>query len=322
MFEDLVGIGQLADIFLHFLVPFQELDGEVTGGEALTKIGLFLQVFLNFLDAMLQFVSVIDMDMPVVCVGIFGAFIDLYDLIVKIVHALARLEDGGHHRQTEELRELVGIHVVTALHRFVEHVERYDHTEVHVDELCGEVEVAFEVACVDDIDHHIRCLLHELLAHVELFGGVGGERIGAREINEVEGVAFILGMSFLGIHGHARIVAYALVRTGGKVEERGLATVGVAHQCHVDDLALLLGSLLHLLVRDARQRLFIGLFRIDGNACWLSVVGKFLFFLCFLYGILFIQFPRFFLGYDFNHVSFRMAKADLVTHDAVFYRIF
>lgn len=45
MFEDLIGIGQLTDIFLYFLVPFQEFDGKVTGGEALAKIGFFLQVF-------------------------------------------------------------------------------------------------------------------------------------------------------------------------------------------------------------------------------------------------------------------------------------
>lgn len=82
---------------------------------------------------------------------------------------------------------------------------------MHVYELGREVEVALKVAGVYDIDDHVGSFLHELLAHVKFLGGVGGKGISAGKVNDVERVAFVLGVSSLRVHGHARVVANALV---------------------------------------------------------------------------------------------------------------
>ena len=77
------------------------------------------------------------------------------------------------------MSELAIVDVVATLLCLVKHVERTDHAWVHVDELCSEVEVTLQVACVDDVYNDIRGLLYELLAHIKLFWRIGRERVGA-----------------------------------------------------------------------------------------------------------------------------------------------
>ena len=41
------------------------------------------------------------------------------------------------------------------------------HIYVHIYQLCGEIEIALQVAGVDNVDDDIRRMLDELLAHIE-----------------------------------------------------------------------------------------------------------------------------------------------------------
>ena len=107
---------------------------------------------------------------------------------------------------------------------------------MHIYQLSGEIEVTLQVAGIDDIDDNIRCMLDELLANIEFLWRIGGEGIGAREIDQVEMIAVVIGFAHLGIHGDTTIVAHTFVSTRSKVEEGSLSTVRIAHQRHVDDV--------------------------------------------------------------------------------------
>ena len=54
----------------------------------------------------------------------------------------------------------------------VPHVEGAYDAQVHIHELGGEVEVALEVGCIDDVDDDVRRLLGKVPAHVQLLGRV------------------------------------------------------------------------------------------------------------------------------------------------------
>ncbi len=142
----------------------------------------------------------------------------------------------------------------------VKHVEGHYHAHVHVDELSGEIKVTLQVAGVDDVNHHIGGLLRELPPHIEFLGTVGRETVGAGQVDQLEVVVLEVGIARLGIHCHSRVVAHALVGTAGKVEERGLSAVGIAHQGHIDGVAFLLGGFSELLGSEC---LFIGVRSID-----------------------------------------------------------
>ena len=125
------------------------------------------------LDAVFYLVSVVDVDVAIVGIGAFASLVHFDDGVEELVYASAVLEDGRNHRYSEEFAQLVVVDVVASFLGLVEHIESAHHADVHIDELSGEIEVALQVAGVDDVDDDIGCVLDELLAHIELLGRVG-----------------------------------------------------------------------------------------------------------------------------------------------------
>ena len=67
------------------------------------QTGYFPEMFLNFADAMLYFMPVVNVYMAVVCVSIFGAFVGADNLFEKVLYALSRRKHCRNHRYSEEL---------------------------------------------------------------------------------------------------------------------------------------------------------------------------------------------------------------------------
>ena len=129
--------------------------------------------------------------------------------------------------------------------QLVVHVERHDHAQVHVDELGGEVEVAFQVGTVDDVDDDVGRLVDEVAADVKLLGAVGRKRVGAGQIHDAHAIFAVSEVAVLGVDRHSAVIAHMLVGARGDVEERGLAAVGVAHERHVDGASFFAGHVGH-----------------------------------------------------------------------------
>ena len=216
-------------------------------GKVLVMVGLFLFA----LAVLLVPLSYAFCHLRVkVAVGIqeVQSLIHINNNVEKQFHATARGECSRNHRHAEQFAELGIVYVVATLLRLVKHVQGAHHTQVHVYELCGEIEVALQVARVDDVDYHVGRMLDNLLAYVEFFGRVCRKRICAGQVDDIELVALECGVSHLCVNGHARVVADTLVCSACKVEERGLAAIGVAHECHVYGASLLHGSIAKLRV--------------------------------------------------------------------------
>jgi len=233
--EDFLGRFQMTYVFLGVLIILQQLDREVSGRVALADGIICLQIFLDMLDTMFYLMSVVDVDMAIVSAGIFLAFVEFDDGFEELVHASAIGEDGRNHRDTEEFAQFVVVDVIATLLGFIKHIEGADHADVHIYQLCGEIEIALQVAGVNDVDDDIRRMLDELLAHIEFFWRISREGIGTRQIYQIEVVAVEIGFTYFRIHGYTAIVAYAFVSTRSKVEEGSLTAVWISHQCHVDD---------------------------------------------------------------------------------------
>ncbi len=111
-------------------------------------------------DAVLYLMSVIDVDMAIVRIGVLLGLIEFDDGVEKFIYSSSVGEDGRNHRESEEFAELVVVDVVATLLCLVKHIEGAHHTDVHVYQLRGEVEVALQVAGVYHVDDHVRGVLH------------------------------------------------------------------------------------------------------------------------------------------------------------------
>lgn len=160
---------------------------------------------------------------------------------IAAAHGEAELGDafalggaGFHDYYAEEAGELLGVHSKTALAGDVHHVEDDDGGEADFEDLGGEEEVTLQVAGVYDADDGVW--LGGICAAAKedglsdgLVWRAGGKAVGAREVDECEGLAVLgVGDAFFALHGDARIVGHLLAETCKGIEEGGLARVWVA----------------------------------------------------------------------------------------------
>ena len=223
----------------------QQLQRQIAGRVVLGDMLIGLQVFLDVGDTVLNLVPVVDVQ---VSRGLVGALIHLDDGLEELLHTVAVLERGGNHRHTEETAQHLEVEMVATTLELIIHVQGADHADVYVHQLRGEIEVALDVGGVDHVDHHVGHLLRKMFTHEEFLRRVATERVGARQVGEVELIAEHRGVGFGGIDGHTAVVAHMSVSATGVIKERGLATVGIAHECHIDGTALLLGDMLEVVV--------------------------------------------------------------------------
>ena len=320
----------------QILVVLEQLDGQEAGGIFVADVRVLADFLLHRLDARLDLRPVVDMDVAdeaLVGEGVLlfrslvlvagdtlvvpfaelaqhlvldctlllhevGPLIQADDDVEQVVDASSRPADSRHDRHAQQFAQPVDVEFVSAVLQRVEHVEGDDHAHVHVDELCGEVEVAFQVARIHHVDDHVGCLLDDVFPHIKLLGTVGRERISARQVDQAEMVALELKQSLFGVDGDPTVVAHVLMSAGGDIEERGLSAVRVAHQCHVDGAPL------------AQREAFHGLFR-HGRVLRNRLQER---------AVLALP-ARLFLAHYLNHGRFLTPERHFVTHHFVFYGV-
>ena len=135
------------------------------------------------------------------------------------------LDDGN----TQLLGDLCGFDGVVALLGDVHLVERHDNGNAKLHELLGQIQVALEVGRVDDVDDRVNRALRQKLAGDDLLFGVRGQRVDARQVNDLHVVA-ALELAALLLNRNAGPVAHVLMVASELVEQGGLTRVGVAHQ--------------------------------------------------------------------------------------------
>lgn len=175
--------------------------------------------------------AVVDMDMAHAGIPIF---VDGDHRVEQCLQTPPRLGHDGHHRHAEHCAQMLVIEYGAARFEFVVHVERHDHLGVDVDQFGGKIEITFEIRGHYGVDDHVGRVVHQMAAHVQLFGRIGREGVGAGQIGDDEPVSSVTIFAALGVDGHPAVIAYMFVAARNGVEQRGLAAVGIADQRDVD----------------------------------------------------------------------------------------
>ena len=219
---------------LYVFVSFQQFDGEESGREALSDLLIFLQIFLQFCNALFYDRSMVDMDMSYRIMG-KSSFIHLDDGVEEFVNTTSTLEDRGNHRESQQFTQLLRLNMITTLLGLIKHIQGTHHLHVHIDQLGGEIKVSLQITGIDDVDNDIGCLVNDLFTYIQLLRTVGTQGVSAGEIHKIQLISFIMGHALLGIYGNTTVVSNAFMSTGSEVEQRCLTTVGVSNQCDIDD---------------------------------------------------------------------------------------
>ena len=105
----------------------------------------------------------------------------------------------------------------------------------------GQVEIPFQVRGINDVDHHIRHLLCQVLSDIEFLGRITTQRVSTGQVSQIELIAEERSMGLCGVNSHTTVISHMSVGAGSEVKQRGLATVGITHKRHIDGTTLLHG---------------------------------------------------------------------------------
>ena len=129
----------------------------------------------------------------------------------------------------------------------VQLVEDHQGGKPGVNDLQNEIEMSFEACGIHHADDEIRCRLSLQPAQQDVAGHllvrrVGGERVGARQVDDLELLAVGSAQCCAGpLHGNAGIVAHLAILAGKRIEEGGLARIRVPDKGHLRQRTLLSG---------------------------------------------------------------------------------
>ena len=152
--------------------------------------------------------------------------------------AADRLDDG----RTEAGLQFRDVEFHPLFLRVVAHVEGEQHRDMQFGQLRGEVETAPGNRAVDHIQYEIDSRAGQLPEHHLLFRRTGGERIDARQIDQIDFHAVQYKAARLALHRHAGVVSDMLACASERIENTSFSTVWIARQADSEHLFHRAGS--------------------------------------------------------------------------------
>ena len=129
-----------------------------------------------------------------------------------------------HNRAANGFSKDFRIEDISVSPRDVHHIDGHEDGNPQFHELCRQVEVAFKVAAINDIQDGIRPFLYEVGAGNDFFQGVRGKGIDPRQVLDED-----LGMTnqgpFLFFNRNARPVANELIGSSEGIEQGRFARI-------------------------------------------------------------------------------------------------
>jgi len=123
---------------------------------------------------------------------------------------------------------------VAPLFDFIHHVQGHNHGPAEFFQLQGQVQVALEIAGIDDIDDDVRLIFQDIVASDDFFDRVGRQGIDAWQIDQGEQIGTPPDHAHFLFDGHAGPVASGLTRASQAVEQGGFARIRIASQSEMD----------------------------------------------------------------------------------------
>ena len=152
------------------------------------------------------------------CIHVVDTFVHINYNMEQQIHASARLKRRGHHGHAEQCAQTIDVKMVATLFKLIIHIKGTHHALVHVDKLCGQIQITLQIMGVNDIDDNVGGAVNNIAPYIEFFRTVSRKRIRAWQVNKVEIVAFKVGMSLTGVHRHPAVVTHTGMGTAGIVE--------------------------------------------------------------------------------------------------------
>ena len=156
---------ELGHLVQAIIIPLQQPDGVIAQVMTFQFIAELLQLRFDPIDGLLQFFSIIDMNMPDHRLPLF---MHLNDPVQQSVNPLTLLPDSGYDGDTNQSAEFTYIQLITPGPQIVVHIQRYDHLHTHINKLGGKVHMTLRIPGINYVHHDIGPDLIQIFTHDHL----------------------------------------------------------------------------------------------------------------------------------------------------------
>ena len=147
----------------------------------------------------------------------------------NLVHTLVFHGTDGNDRNAENPLHSVDTNGSAITLHLVHHVESQHHRYVELHQLHGQIEVAFDVGCIDDIDDATRIAFQDEATADDLFARVWTEAVNAWKVGD-DGVRMAFDDTVFSVDCDARKVADMLFATRQLIEKGRFSAVLIADE--------------------------------------------------------------------------------------------
>ena len=132
-----------------------------------------------------------------------------------------------YNRNLEDFLHFIDADMAAVSFHFIHHVQCDNHRNAEFHQLHCQIQIAFNICCVNDIDNRGRLFFKDEFSRYNLFTGIRRKRIDTRKVDN-----FCIGIAAdftaLAVNRNTREIADMLVGTGQLIEQGCLAAVLVS----------------------------------------------------------------------------------------------
>ena len=182
----------LTQKLLNVSIVLQQFQCHIARGITGMNGCIGFQELLDMPNAVLYLMSIVDMD---VARRRIGTLIHLNHGAEQLFNTHTVLKRRGNQWCTQQCGEHFEIHLVTALLKFVIHIQGAHYRQVHIQQLRGQIKIALQIRRVNHIDDNIGNIVCQMLAHIKFLRRIARQRISARQVGQIKLITEIAGMS-------------------------------------------------------------------------------------------------------------------------------
>ena len=224
MFQHFLLVLVQVELLVHAAVALDQLRGAEPGGNA-QPVRVVLDQMDDGVDGAVHrrtgFAKVRD---PGARLGA-GHFLRAVD---EFRHAFVLHGADGHHGNAQGRAELLHLHRAPVGPQLVHHVEGEDRGHLQLQELEGQVQVAFDIRRVDDIDDGVGLFLDDKVLRHDFFLRIRAQGIDTRQVDDVTAVLGAADHADFLVHRDPGEISHVLVGPRQGIEQRCFSTILVA----------------------------------------------------------------------------------------------
>ena len=205
---------------------------QLAGGKPQGNAGFFGVVFDEMHNAVKTAVNGAAVVFFIAEIGSPGAFLifgDVNGVFHQFIDALVFGGGDRYHGNPQHIFHFVDMDGAAVAAHFVHHVQRQNDGNIQLHQLHGQVEAAFDIGGVDDIDDARGLFFQNKTAGNDLFAGIGRERIDSGQIGD-PCVGIVSDLAVFAVNGDAGKISHMLIGAGELIEQCGFAAVLIPRQ--------------------------------------------------------------------------------------------